>query len=285
MGKRILTALAMLVVVFGFVLGLRQVHTAFVGGVLILLAALASYEMCSALKKAQYNVMMPICIACAIISGLATYFFAYLGLCVSLTIFVFVALAVLTFDHKYELKDAFATIFVFAYPILPLCLFVHMNNWDYGLYAILLTIFVPALTDTFAYFFGVAIKGKRLCPTISPKKTIAGAVGGLVGGVVGALLIFLLFDKFDIFASFKNTTQVLINENITLSIVIYALLGLIAAPICEIGDLFASWIKRKAEIKDYGNIFPGHGGIMDRLDSIVVMVPITCMFVEIFLLR
>lgn len=284
MGKRILTALGILIVVFGFVLGLRQVHPAFVGGMLILLSAFAAYEMCTALKKAEYNTMTALCMICAVCCGVATYFFAYIGLVLSVVAFAFIALAVLTFNHKYELKDVFATIFVFFYPIMPLSLFVHMNNMTVGLYAILLTMFVPVLTDTFAYFFGVAIKGKKLCPTISPKKTIAGAVGGLVGGIAATMLIFVLFDKFDVFSAFKNTVAVSINATEWKTIVIYIALGIIAAPICEIGDLFASWIKRKANIKDYGNIFPGHGGIMDRLDSIVVMVPITCLFIEMLII-
>ena len=132
-----------------------------------------------------------------------------------------------------------------------------------------------------AYFTGFLIGGKKLCPTISPKKTVAGAIGGVFGGIIGALLIWLLFDVVGLFNSFNNVVAVSIHETQWIAILIYIALGAISAPICEIGDLIASWIKRKAGIKDYGNLFPGHGGVMDRIDSIIVMIPITLIFISI----
>lgn len=280
--KRTLTAIGILAIVFGFILGLRQIHVAFVFGLLLAISLIASYEMCKCLKDTgEYKPMkLPILIFSVVI-GIATYFFDYFGLLLSSIIAVLVMLSIFTFDHSYELKDAFASIFVIFYPIIPISLFVHMNNMTVGLYAMLLTIFIPAMTDTMAYFTGFLIGGKKLCPTISPKKTIAGAIGGVIGGAIGALLIWLCFDFGNIFASFNNVDIISINANTTYSILIYIALGLIAAPICEVGDLIASWIKRKAGIKDYGNIFPGHGGVMDRIDSIIVMIPITILFIEI----
>lgn len=279
--KRILTALVMIVVVFGFILGLRQVHPAFVTGFICAITLAATYEMCDALKKAEYKTMMILNMSCALVSCLCAYFFGYLGLTLSITAFVLIELAVFTFDHKYELKDVFASIFILFYPILPLSLFVIMNNSPIGLYAILLTILIPVLTDTMAYFSGYLIGGKKLCPEISPKKTIAGAIGGVIGGIIGALLIFLLFDVLNVFASFKYVEEFAVSDAYWKSALIYIALGIIAAPVCEIGDLIASWIKRKAGIKDYGSIFPGHGGFMDRLDSVIVNIPIVLLFIEI----
>lgn len=280
--KRTLTAVGILAIVFGFVLGLRQIHVAFVFGLILVISLIGTYEMCKCLKATnEYNPMMIVNLIASVAISVFTYFFDYQGLVLSTLIFIIIMLSIFTFDHKYELKDVFASIFVLFYPIIPIALFIHINNLAVGLYAMLLTIFVPAMTDTMAYFTGFLIGGKKLCPTISPKKTIAGAIGGVFGGIIGALLIWLLFDVVGLFNSFNNVVAVSIHETQWIAILIYVALGAISAPICEIGDLIASWIKRKAGIKDYGNLFPGHGGVMDRIDSIIVMIPITLIFISI----
>lgn len=280
--KRTLTAVGILAIVFGFVLGLRQIHVAFVFGLILVISVIGTYEMCKCLKATnEYNPMMIVNLIASIAISVFTYFFDYQGLVLSTLIFIIIMLSIFTFDHKYELKDVFASIFVLFYPIIPIALFIHINNLAVGLYAMLLTIFVPAMTDTMAYFTGFLIGGKKLCPTISPKKTVAGAIGGVFGGIIGALLIWLLFDVVGLFNSFNNVVAVSIHETQWIAILIYIALGAISAPICEIGDLIASWIKRKAGIKDYGNLFPGHGGVMDRIDSIIVMIPITLIFISI----
>lgn len=281
--KRILTASIMIIVVFGFILGLRQVHPAFLTGFITLLTIAATYEMCSALKEAEYNTMKYVDLAAALIVCLLTYFFEYIGLIISIVAFVIIALSIFTFCHKYELKDVMATIFIFFYPIISMALLIIMNNMEIGLWAILLTVFIPVLTDTMAYFTGFTIGGKKLCPEISPKKTISGAIGGILGGILGALLVFVLFDVTNLFASFRYVSEFALTDELWKSALIYILVGIIAAPICEIGDLIASWIKRKAGIKDYGSIFPGHGGFMDRLDSVIVNIPIVLVFAEIIL--
>ena len=105
-----------------------------------------------------------------------------------------------------------------------------------------------------AYFTGTLIGKHKLCPNISPKKTIEGAVGGIVVGIAFAMVIMLTFDRFNI---------------ITLLFSIpFCLLGII-------GDLFASVIKRSVGLKDFGNLIPGHGGVLDRFDSMILIAPIT----------
>ena len=279
--KRILTALVMIVVVFGFILGLRQVHPAILAGFIALITIAGAYEMCDEMKKAEYKTMMILDMIAALAICVLTYFFSYLGLALSMAAFVIIALSIFTFDHKYELRDVFATIFILFYPILPMALLVIMNNSPLGLYAILLTVFIPVFTDTFAYFTGRFLGNKKLCPEISPKKTIAGAIGGVIGAILGALLVFLLFDVLNVFESFNYVESFALTNEYWKSALIYIALGIVAGPICEIGDLIASWIKRKAGIKDYGNIFPGHGGFMDRLDSVIVNIPIVLCFIEI----
>lgn len=103
---------------------------------------------------------------------------------------------------------------------------------------------------------------KKLCPEISPKKTIAGSIGGAIGGVLGGLGVYyaqLLWDAHE-------------------GLIPLLLLGLLCGLLGQIGDLFASSIKRYAGIKDFGSIFPGHGGMLDRVDSVLICAPMVFMF-------
>ena len=118
------------------------------------------------------------------------------------------------------------------------------------LYVVLVTI----MSDTFAHFFGTKIGKNKLCPKVSPNKTVEGLLGGLFFGTFIGSVFFL---------TFINTMS-----NIFYVIVISLALSLIA----EFGDLVFSAIKRRYNVKDYGNIMPGHGGVLDRLDSILFAI-------------
>ena len=113
------------------------------------------------------------------------------------------------------------------------------------------------------------IGGKKLCPSISPKKTVAGFVGGLFGGMLVAVIMFLLFERFELF---PESGYVPFTDATWKSALIYLAIGLVGALAGQLGDLAASRIKRALGIKDFGKIFPGHGGIMDRFDSIIAGV-------------
>lgn len=119
---------------------------------------------------------------------------------------------------------------------------------------------IVAFTDMFAYFTGMAFGKHKLCPTISPKKTIEGAIGGLVIGSVFGTLIAVLFKVVPVFKA--NS----FGENFVIILCTFGFSILISF-IVQIGDLFASLLKRHYEIKDFSNILPGHGGVMDRFDS------------------
>lgn len=144
------------------------------------------------------------------------------------------------------------------------------SSIDFSLFFMLLPILTTVATDTFAYLVGSLVKGPKLCPLISPNKTISGAIGGILGGIIFAFGIYGIFIACGLI---ESTIAPYV-------IVIYAVL---ASIISEIGDIFASIIKRKARTKDYSSIFPGHGGFMDRLDGISFNVLFTLIFFMLFI--
>lgn len=145
-----------------------------------------------------------------------------------------------------------------VYPSLFILIFLLNNHSRLGFVALLLVFVISPLSDTFAYLVGMTYgkikKGnvKKLCPKLSPNKTWAGAIGGVVGGTLGAILVYVIF-----------TPEI----NASLPVLVFAVIGVLASILTELGDLFESFIKRRAGIKDMGKIMPGHGGVMDRIDG------------------
>ena len=177
---------------------------------------------------------------------------------------------------KYAVYKAVNTGFVFIYPtifFISLILLNHFSQLSFVKSAIavdtiffewficILAVFITVSTDSLAMIFGLLFKGPKLCPQISPKKTISGAIGGLAGGTLAALILYWIFIANPNFA-------IIINQIGGIWAVLA--LGFFGSVVCQLGDLCASLIKRKARIKDYGSIFPGHGGVMDRADGLII---------------
>lgn len=114
-----------------------------------------------------------------------------------------------------------------------------------------------------AYQVGIMFGKHKLCPTISPKKTIEGSIGGSISGMIFGSASLIIGEKILNFS--------LLNiENSVIKILCIALISLVLTIIAQFGDLVASKLKREYDIKDYGFIFPGHGGVMDRFDSLIM---------------
>lgn len=130
----------------------------------------------------------------------------------------------------------------------------------FGVFAVVLTLAGSWLADSGAYFAGTFLGRTKLCPEISPKKTVEGLVGGTVCNGVFLLIIAGVYGT-------------LINKQVTVHLPAVFIAGMICSLLGLVGDLGASVIKRQAGIKDYGSIMPGHGGIMDRFDSVLTVTP------------
>jgi len=124
-----------------------------------------------------------------------------------------------------------------------------------------ITFSVPLVGDVMALFVGKAFGKKKFCPAVSPKKTIAGSVGGLAGSMLAAIIIYLL----SLWLCNDATRYYLPQWWM------YLVIGLLGGFAGQMGDLFASLVKRHCKLKDYSNLFPGHGGMLDRLDSVLFM--------------
>lgn len=168
---------------------------------------------------------------------------------------------------------------IFAYPLLPLSFLFALNHLPYevGYMGIILTIVIAMFTDTGAYLIGCAFGKRKLIPEVSPKKTIEGCIGGFVGGMLAVVACYFVF-------KYSGWFDVINTISTGVAICGFILLGLIGSYVNQLGDLIASAYKRKVGIKDYSNIFPGHGGFMDRVDgqmfvAIIVYIMMVLLFV------
>ncbi len=165
-----------------------------------------------------------------------------------------------------EPENAIISLLLFAYPLsLLICALLVYVEFErpLALTASAFTFAAPACTDAFAYFGGTLFGKRRLCEKISPKKTVEGAVAGLLGGLAfGAALIPLQ----KLWGGYVGVPVLLLT-------------GLVCGVCAQFGDLFASMLKRWAGVKDFSSVFPAHGGIMDRIDSILLCAPVVlCLF-------
>ena len=176
-----------------------------------------------------------------------------------ITVLIIVLLVYLLFKEDASLDNLGITLLGVLY--VPFLLF-HVSYLDGSIYIWL--IFIIAFgTDTFAYLAGNFFGKRKLCPKISPKKTIEGSIGGILGSLILTVIYSLYIGN--------NTMWKLMILSVLVSI------------ISQMGDLVGSRIKRMTGIKDFGKIMPGHGGIIDRFDSIILAAPVIYYFVRYFL--
>lgn len=265
--KRAVTAIILVGYAFAMLYLGTAVHYGFLDALIMSFAFVGTYEMYHTFRKSEYkNSWGAPLLLCVAIYPL-WYFLGYKGILIALSLSICLALAVFTFKAEMELKDLLATIFSLIYPMALVSLAFALSR-EFpcgGTFAISFAFFLPVFSDTFAYLVGSTLGKRKLCPSISPKKTVAGAIGGLLGSVLCAVTFFLLFDLYAVIP----VGYVSFSDSVAVRAVVFVVLGIVGGVLAEIGDLAASRIKRTINIKDFGNIFPGHGGVLDRLDSIM----------------
>lgn len=186
----------------------------------------------------------------------ASYFYS---LWLSLTL---VLSLLILFKDGINLEDSMATLMGIVYVGLLSSHIVLLDKSAKGA-MVFVAILIAVGTDTFAYFTGYLIGKHKLAPSISPKKTVEGALGGIGGSVLFCSIFgFLVFGE---------------------SIWHFVIIGLVGSVFAQVGDLSASIFKRKMGIKDFGNLIPGHGGVLDRIDSLLFTATFVYYYVIFFM--
>lgn len=255
---------------------------------------LGTYEMLRAIKDKTTKTEQILVLVYAVVAIPACAISEYAygnGLIVSALCLFALALALfflLVAAHETTTLESIGlSLFAAFYPVFLLTFLVLCNHetgvgrfarygFDSRLMILLIFIISPC-ADSIAYVFGICFKKylpKKMAPKLSPNKTVIGGIGGLVGGMLGALILYFIYSATA--GSYVNMGAIL---------PIYLLIGLFASVATAFGDLVESSIKRKVGLKDMGNIMPGHGGALDRIDgTLFATLVVYAVFQLIFLL-
>lgn len=236
------------------------------------ICAIAMFELLSTTHHVRHRGLL----AASIIFSACTPFFmlgenrlpAFLLLLAYVAVLVF--LQILYHQTLKVEQTGFAFFMSVTFPVAFSCL-AYLRGFSErdGVFYVFLGIIMPWMCDMGAYFIGTFFGKYKLCPNISPKKTVEGLIGGIVVSVGSSVLAAWLYQ-----------VLWLNSRGGTVSLWQIALLSLLCAPLSVMGDLFASIIKRQCQVKDFGHVMPGHGGIMDRFDSLILVVPLLFILVH-----
>ncbi len=236
-------------------------------GTVIIISLIALLEYQHALKHSKEFELNYIILAILsiIIITLMRFDFYSIPFCLVSCVIILFAFEILSNNPSFS-RVVYSLFFLIYIPIMLGFLVMFDNTLD-GRFTIWIVFLAAFSTDTFAYFGGRALKGPKLTP-ISPNKTVSGSICGMIAS---ALIVTL----------YGYLGQVYFD--IHFSLLGYLMLGALASVIGQIGDISASLIKRTYDIKDFGKLLPGHGGVLDRFDSVIFIVPIVYIFTYYFL--
>lgn len=239
-----------------------------------LFGVVATYEVlhCVGLHKNLW-VSAPLYLVSAALPFGIRYFAigSVLALPMALCVVLIYLLATAVFSHgKTDIRDVSTSLVLWLYTLIGFAGLIIIHDFIRGGQYFYLLAFVGAwVTDTFAYFTGMLLGKHKLIPDVSPKKTVEGAVGGVVFCTLSFVVFGLLYNRFW-----------LADGSEAIPLLAMAVVGFLVSIVSQIGDLSLSLLKRKYGIKDFGKIFPGHGGVLDRFDSVLaVSIILTVSFV------
>ena len=259
MKERILSAF-MVIGVIGSIVILSLFFPISIDIFISLICACSIFEFCKAVGSLKFFQIRFPSIAFSIVYPMLTGFNVAEIIC---SVYTIIMLSAIVFFHeKISFKDFSYTFSMTLIITIALTSIVNLKQIDPGHSTMFLVLSMasPWLADAGAYFVGVLFGKHKLCPKISPKKTIEGAIGGVIVCTISSCLIVLIFEK-------------LIYSDLNINYINLLIITLIGSLLSIIGDLSFSVIKRSFSVKDYGDIIPGHGGILDRFDSVIIYAP------------
>lgn len=258
MGKRILVALVFIPVIF---LVFYVLPPIFLPIVVSALSMIALHEVLWSTGFVKNACISGLSIALA---GVIP-FWVYIGegmksALVGTFLYFVIVFAVAISSHYTVTLEKMGGSFFFAL-LIPYFLssFVRLNGLALGKYLILIPLVAAFTSDACALFAGMAFGKHKLAPELSPKKTVEGAVGGLAGAVVCCMLYGVVMAR---------------GVGLEVNYLYFAVYGALGSLVSQLGDLSFSYIKRQYGLKDFGNVFPGHGGVLDRFDSVIFCAPL-----------
>ena len=265
MKTRLITAGILVPLLFIVVLFLPEIVTAIILGLMV---AIGAYEMLFVTNLVKHTRLVVYAMVMAFLVSLWSFFgMDYAWGVLGLLAFITLLFAEMMRDHV-KLSFEMIAMTLCAGVLVPFLLsaIVRVHTLRLGRYFIMLPFVMAFVPDAGAYFAGMFFGQHKLAPVISPKKTVEGMIGGILGGML-AMVVYALILQLG-FSMKVNYLYALV----------YGLVGALGA---TFGDLCFSVIKRQTGIKDYGSIFPGHGGILDRFDSMVVVAPLAEVLLEL----
>ncbi len=279
MKQRITSAIAGLSVL---VVAILFFDTLLVNCLAALICVLAVFELFNAAGLTRYRMLAGVsALYCVMLLFLNTRPVSLLFLPLSLFYVVFCFCYLLAEHESLNVRDlcyCFLTTILVAMSFYSLMQMRDESTPQLGLFYLILSFGSAWWSDSGAYFVGTFLGKHKLCPTISPKKTVEGLVGGILTAVVFNLLVCWVF------VSISNTIVPYgyFVDEVQINFLAVALLTPVLSMLGVLGDLSASVIKRQCGIKDFGHIMPGHGGIMDRFDSVLFISPVIFLIFRVF---
>ena len=233
----------------------------------VMLLLIGTHEILDSLSSGGFHPVKWIYYLYALLLTPAYLLFDTTGLLIMLLAGALGGMAATSLTHEPDAKEMLAALLPAFYPALPImamCI-VMTNGLPHWRLYVWMMFGLSVASDGFALFFGMAFGKRKLIPRVSPNKTVAGAIGGFVGSLFAAAIIFLHSLYFGDGVPFW----------------IFIVLALIGSLMTQVGDIVATYIKRFCGVKDFGKIFPGHGGLLDRLDGIMYNAVALCIYLLI----
>lgn len=241
--------------------------------VVAILSLIATFEYFRAFKNIGYNPVSWLgyagCLAIFLMGGIIPEEYKLMLIKIIIPVGLISAFAYIILGNvKRTVIDVAITVFSLLYIPFMFSFLKLILGMEYGRFYILYVLCGAFVSDTFAFLVGSKFGKTKLAPDISPNKTVEGSLGGILGVIISFVLLTLL-GKFKL--------------GINLNIIYWVIVGIAASVAGQFGDLTASAIKRYCKIKDFGNIMPGHGGILDRFDSLMFVAPIVYIFIKLYI--